>query len=203
MIVIIDYGIGNLASVLNMFKKIGVKDVVVSNNNEVIAKATKLLLPGVGAFDAGMTNLENSGFIPILNKKVLEDKTPILGICLGMQLLTKRSEEGTKNGLGWIDAETVKFNLDPALKLKVPHMGWNYIKVDKENPLIETESKNRFYFVHSYYVKCIDANQSLATSNFGIDFTCMVNKNNIYGAQFHPEKSLKFGMKLLENFSKI
>jgi glutamine amidotransferase len=203
MIVIIDYGIGNLASVFNMFKKIGVKDVVVSSDKEVIAKATKLLLPGVGAFDAGMKNLENSGFIPILSKKVLEDKTPILGICLGMQLLTKRSEEGTKNGLGWINAETVKFNLDPKLKLKVPHMGWNYIKVNKENPLIDKESKNRFYFVHSYYVKCIDANQSLATSNFGIDFTCMVNKNNIYGAQFHPEKSLKFGMKLLENFSKI
>jgi glutamine amidotransferase len=201
MIVIIDYGLGNLASVLNMFKKIGVKDVVVSNDKEIISKATKLLLPGVGAFDAGMTNLENSGLIPILNKKVLEDKTPILGICLGMQLLTKSSEEGKKEGLGWIDAETVKFNLDPLLKLKVPHMGWNYIKVNKKNPLIDTESKNRFYFVHSYYVKCIDEDQSIATSNFGIDFTCMVNKNNIYGAQFHPEKSLKFGMKLLENFS--
>jgi glutamine amidotransferase len=203
MIVIVDYGIGNLASVLNMFKKIGVKDVVVSSDKEVIGKATKLLLPGVGAFDAGMTNLENSGLIPLLNKKVLEEKIPILGICLGMQLLTKRSEEGVKPGLGWIDAETLKFNLDPALKLKVPHMGWNYIKVNKKNPLIDTETKNRFYFVHSYFVKCFDESQSLATSNFGIDFTCMVNKNNIYGAQFHPEKSLKFGMKLLENFSKI
>lgn len=203
MIVIVNYGIGNLASVLNMFKKIGVKDVVVSNNKEVIANATKLLLPGVGAFDAGMTNLENSELIPILNKKVLEEKIPILGICLGMQLLTKRSEEGIKQGLGWIDAETIKFNLDTSLKLKVPHMGWNYIKVTKENPLINSNEKNRFYFVHSYYVKCFDENQSISTSNFGIDFTCMVNKNNIYGAQFHPEKSLKFGMNLLENFSKL
>lgn len=203
MIVIVDYGIGNLASVLNMFKKIGVKDVVVSSNKEVIESATKLLLPGVGAFDSGMTNLENSGLIPILNKKALEEKIPILGICLGMQLLTKKSEEGQMPGLGWIDAETVKFNLDPKLKLKVPHMGWNYIKVNKKNPLIDTETKNRFYFVHSYYVKCLDESQSLATSHFGIDFTCMVNKNNIYGAQFHPEKSLKFGMKLLENFSKL
>jgi glutamine amidotransferase len=203
MIVIIDYGIGNLASVLNMFKKIGAKDVVVSSNTEVISKASKLLLPGVGAFDAGMSNLGASGLIPILNQKVLEDKVPILGICLGMQLLTKKSEEGLKPGLGWIDAETLKFDLDPALKLKVPHMGWNYIKVNKKNPLIDTETKSRFYFVHSYYVKCFDESQSLATSNFGIDFTCMVNKNNIYGAQFHPEKSLKFGMKLLENFSKI
>ena len=203
MIVIIDYGLGNLASVLNMFKKIGVKDVIVSNDKEIIAKATKLLLPGVGAFDAGMTNLENSGLIPLLNKKVLEEKIPILGICLGMQLLTKSSEEGQKPGLGWIDAETVKFNLDPALKLKVPNMGWNYIKVIKKNPLIDTETKNRFYFVHSYYVKCFDENQSIATSNFGTDFTCMINKNNIYGAQFHPEKSLKFGMKFLKNFSEI
>ncbi len=203
MIVIIDYGIGNLASVLNMFKKIGVKDVTVSKDKDVIANASKLLLPGVGAFDAGMNNLKDSGFIPLLNQKVIDQKTPILGICLGMQLLTKKSEEGKEPGLGWIDAETIKFNLDPKLKLKVPHMGWNYITVQKENPLIDMQSRNRFYFVHSYHVKCFDESQSLATSNFGTDFTCMVNKNNIFGAQFHPEKSLKFGMKILENFSKI
>jgi glutamine amidotransferase len=203
MIVIIDYGLGNLASVLNMFKKIGVKEVVVSGDKEVIANASKLLLPGVGSFDAGMINLQKSGLIPILNKKVLEDKVPILGICLGMQLLTKRSDEGVEKGLGWIDAETLKFNLPAELKLKVPHMGWNYIKIKQQNPLIDLESKNRFYFVHSYYVKCNNENQSIATTNFGVDFTCMVNKDNIYGAQFHPEKSLKFGMKLLENFAKL
>jgi glutamine amidotransferase len=203
MIVIVDYGIGNLASVLNMFKKIGTKEVVVSGNKETIANASKLLLPGVGAFDAGMSNLEKSGLIPLLNKKALEEKIPVLGICLGMQLLTKRSDEGLKPGLGWIDGETVKFNFNPELKLKVPHIGWNYIKVQKQNPLIDLESKNRFYFVHSYYVKCHDKNQSIATSNFGSDFTCMVNKENIFGVQFHPEKSLKFGMKLLENFSKL
>ncbi len=203
MIVIIDYGIGNLASVLNMFKKIGVRDVKVSGKPEEIAAATKLLLPGVGAFDAGMNQLEQSGLVPVLNKKVLEEKTPILGICLGMQLLTKRSEEGVKPGLGWIDAETVKFNLDPALKLKVPHMGWDYIHVNHANKLVDAESRNRFYFVHSYYVKCFDESQSLATSRFGDEFTCMVHKDNIYGAQFHPEKSLKFGMKVLENFAKL
>lgn len=203
MIVIVDYGIGNLSSVLNMFKKIGVKEVMISGEKEQIEKADKLLLPGVGAFDAGMRNLENSGLISVLNKKVLEDKIPVLGICLGMQLLTKKSEEGIKTGLGWIDAETIRFNLDPALKLKVPHMGWNYIKVNRENKLVDSESKNRFYFVHSYYVKCFDESQSIATSNFGIDFTCMVNKDNIYGAQFHPEKSLKFGMKLFDNFAKL
>lgn len=203
MIVIIDYGIGNLASVLNMFKKIGVRDVKISGNKDDIANATKLLLPGVGAFDTGMKNLEESGLIQVLNKKVLEEKTPILGICLGMQLLTKRSDEGVKQGLGWIDAETVKFNPNPSLKLKIPHMGWNYIDVKRENKLIDKEGKKRFYFVHSYYVKCLDPEQSLATSNFGEDFTCSVNKGNIYGTQFHPEKSLKFGMKVLENFAKL
>lgn len=203
MIIIIDYGIGNLASVLNMFKKIGVTDVKISGKAEDIAAADKLLLPGVGAFDAGMKHLEQSGLVPLLNQKVLQEKTPVLGICLGMQLLTKRSEEGVLPGLGWIDAETLKFNPDPALKLKVPHMGWDYIHVNRENKLVDTESRNRFYFVHSYYVKCFDDSQSLATCKFDNEFTCMVNKENIYGAQFHPEKSLKFGMKVLENFAKL
>ncbi|MCW3076607.1 MAG: hisH [Bacteroidetes bacterium] len=203
MIVIVDYGIGNLASVLNMFKKIGVREVVVSGDQEIIGKASKIILPGVGAFDAGMNNLEQSGLIPILNQKALNEKTPLLGICLGMQLLTKQSEEGIKKGLGWIDAETLKFHPDPSLKLKVPNMGWSYVHINRQNPLIEMDSKNRFYFVHSYYVKCFNETQSLATSNFGIDFTCMVNKENIYGAQFHPEKSLKFGMKVFENFAKL
>lgn len=203
MIVIVDYGIGNLASVLNIFKKIGVKDVCISSDKTIIEKATKILLPGVGAFDAGMINLEKCGLIDVLSNKALVEKVPVLGICLGMQLLTKKSEEGFKNGLGWIDAETVKFNFNLELKLKIPHMGWNYINVNKTNPLIDTESKNRFYFVHSYYVKCLDKTQSIATSNYGVDFTCMVNKENIYGAQFHPEKSLKFGMKLLDNFAKL
>lgn len=203
MIVIIDYGIGNLASVLNMFKKIGVNDVVISGDEQVISKADKLLLPGVGAFDAGMTNLERSGLIPLLNKRVLEEKIPVLGICLGMQLLTKKSEEGKLPGLGWIDAETIKFNPDPMLKLKIPHMGWDYIDVKHENKLLDKDGKKRFYFVHSYYVKCSDPAQIIATSDFGGEFTCSVNKGNIYGTQFHPEKSLKFGMKVLENFAKL
>lgn len=203
MIVIVDYGIGNLASVLNMFKKIGVKEAVISGDEEVISKASKVLLPGVGAFDGGMGNLEKSGLIDTLSHKALVEKVPVLGICLGMQMLSKKSEEGQLPGLGWIDAETLKFNPPAELKLKVPHMGWDYIKVQRANPLVEGIGKSRFYFVHSYYVKCLDEKQSLATADFGGEFTCMVNKGNIFGAQFHPEKSLKFGMKLLENFSKL
>jgi imidazole glycerol-phosphate synthase subunit HisH len=203
MIAIIDYGIGNLASVLNMFKKTGVKEAIITRDAEKIARADKLLLPGVGAFDGGMSHLEASGLIPLLNKKVLEEKVPVLGICLGMQMLGKSSEEGVRQGLGWIDAESVKFTPDPELKLKVPHMGWDYINVKRENPLIEKNSRSRFYFVHSYYVKCLKEEQVLATCNFGIEFTCMVNKDNIFGAQFHPEKSLKFGMSVLQNFAKL
>lgn len=203
MIVIVDYGLGNLASVLNMFKKIGVKDVVISGDKEMISSASKIILPGVGAFDTGMKNLEDSGLVPVLNKKALVEKVPVLGICLGMQLLTKRSEEGIKSGLGWVDAETIKFNPAPELKLKVPHMGWSYVRVLKENSLIDNMGMYRFYFVHSYYVKCFDESQSIAVSSFGNEFTCMVNNGNIFGAQFHPEKSLKFGMKLLDNFAKI
>lgn len=201
MIVIIDYGLGNLASVKNMFRKIGVQDVLISNREADILKADKLLLPGVGAFDAGIQRLEDTGLIPLLNKKVLEQKTPILGICLGMQMLTKNSEEGNKTGLGWIDAEVVKFRPDPSLKLKVPNMGWEYIQVKRENPLLAYNSKSRFYFVHSYYVKCNNDSEILASSTFGTEFTCAVNKENIYGTQFHPEKSLSYGMAVFKNFS--
>jgi imidazole glycerol-phosphate synthase subunit HisH len=126
----------------------------------------------------------------------------VLGICLGMQLLTKGSEEGVEKGLGWIDAQTVKFNFNDNT-LKIPHMGWDYIKVKKQNPLIDVNARHRFYFVHSYYVKCNDPNDVVAKCDYGTEFTCMVNHDNIYGAQFHPEKSLKFGMELLSNFSKI
>lgn len=203
MIAIIDYGLGNLASVQNMFRKIGVRDAIITADSEKIALADRILLPGVGAFDAGMSKLEATGLIPLLNKKALEEKVPVLGICLGMQMLTRKSEEGNKMGLGWIDGDTVKFNPDPSLKLKVPHMGWDYIKVTRKNPLLEIDKKPRFYFVHSYYVKCNNPYQSIATCDFGGEFTCMVNKDNIFGTQFHPEKSLRFGMDILINFSTL
>ncbi|MGZ4038183.1 MAG: imidazole glycerol phosphate synthase subunit HisH [Bacteroidia bacterium] len=201
MITIIDYGLGNLVSVKNMLKKLGVP-AVITDNKEEIAAAEKLILPGVGAFDNGMKLIRQKGLLEVLNRKVIADKIPVLGICLGMQLLTKSSEEGSEEGLGWIDAQTVKFNFEDKT-LKVPHMGWNYIDVRKENTLITETAKQRFYFVHSFYVKCNNAADVIATSKFGIDFTCAINHGNIFGAQFHPEKSLGFGMSLLNNFAKI
>ncbi len=202
MLVIVDCGIGNLGSIQNMLKRIGVK-AVVSSHPAQIQDADKLFLPGVGAFDAGMAALNQSGLIPILNKKVLKDKTPVLGICLGLQLLTKKSEEGQLPGLGWIDGETVRFRLDASSGLKVPHMGWNRVSVRQEDPLFRNmPDDSRFYFVHSYHVVCKEACDVAATTQYGYDFTSAVAKGNIYGVQFHPEKSHKFGMELLKNFVK-
>ena len=197
MIVVIDYGMGNLGSIANMIKKVGHK-CLVSSDLKDITNATKLILPGVGSFDNGMKNLKERGMIEVLNQKVLADKTPILGICLGMQLMTKSSEEGKLSGLGWVDAQTKKFVSDT---LKIPHMGWNIIKHQKSSKLFdEYESEKRFYFVHSYYV---DANQKkdiLTTTPYTHDFVSSFEKENIIGAQFHTEKSHKFGMNLLKNF---
>ena len=201
MIIIVDYGMGNVGSILNMFKKLGVDNVTVSNKIEGVEEADKLILPGVGAFDNGMKNLKESGLIPVLNKKVIEDEVPVLGICLGMQLLCNKSEEGEEPGLGWIDADVIKFRIDDTVNFKIPHMGWNYVEIKEENPLISKEQKNRYYFVHSYYVKCNVEEDIIARANHSFDFTCAVQHENIFGTQFHPEKSHKFGMKLLKNFA--
>lgn len=204
MISIINYGSGNLGSILNMLKKLGIP-AQLAETPEQVMKAEKLLLPGVGAFDAGMQNLNNSGMIDALNEKVLNQKTPMLGICLGMQLLTKGSEEGKLPGLGWIDAYTYKFDFgaNPE-KLKVPHMGWNFIYSVKEHALVKNLPENqRYYFVHSYYVKCNNPEDALLTCHYGIDYTCGVQQGNVMGVQFHPEKSHKYGFQLLKNFNEI
>jgi len=198
-IVIVDYGLGNLMSLLYKFKKIGINAIISSNEKE-IENAEKLILPGVGHFAKGIENLKNYNLIPVLNKKVLEEKTPILGICLGMQLLTKRSEEGNVEGLGWVDAETKRFDLNG---LKIPHMGWNTIEIKRGNILFKNIETPRFYFVHSYHVCCEDENDILATTNYGYDFTSAIKKDNVYGVQFHPEKSHKNGIKLLKNFAEV
>jgi len=198
MIAILDYGIGNLKSVYNMFKKVGIESIITSDI-EVIKNADKYLLPGVGSFDYGMSSLKNAPFFTILEKEVLENKKPILGICLGMQLLTNSSEEGKTKGLGWIDAKTLKFDLEDK-SLSIPHMGWNTTyPINKEN-IFQSLDENRFYFVHSYHVACNNKSNILATTNYGQEFTCSIYKDNIYGVQFHPEKSHKFGMQLLKNF---
>jgi len=197
MITIIDYGLGNLGSISNMIKKIGYKSVV-SSDIEDIKRAKKLVLPGVGSFDKGMSLLKEKKFIEVLNQKVLKEKTPILGICLGMQLMTKSSQEGKLDGLGWIDAQTIKFKSD---SLKIPHMGWNIVKPKKESKLFnELNNEKRYYFVHSYYVDVNQNEDILTTTPYGHEFVSTFEKENIIGVQFHPEKSHRFGMELFKNF---
>jgi imidazole glycerol-phosphate synthase subunit HisH len=203
MIAIIDYGMGNIASVLNMLKRIDVRNVKLTKDIREISNADKIILPGVGSFDNGMINLKNTGLIEILNKKVLTDKIPVLGICLGMQLLTNGSEEGKEKGLGWIDASTVKFKFNEGSQTKIPHMGWNYISPSASSNLLRSETKQKFYFVHSYYVKCNKPQDIAATCKYETEFTCAVEHENIFGVQFHPEKSHKFGMHLFEKFNKL
>lgn len=203
MITIIDYGMGNLGSIQNMLSRLGYQ-VEITSDVDIIRNAEKLILPGVGAFDQAMINLNKHDFIPALNKRVVEEGTPLLGICLGMQLLTNGSEEGQLKGLGWIDAQTLRFNFGSDQKLRVPHMGWNTLTVRQKSCLFkEMYEDARFYFVHSYYVKCKSQKSVLATSNYGIDFAAGIMKDNIYGLQFHPEKSHKFGMQIFRNFSEL
>lgn len=201
MIVVIDYGVGNLGSILNMLRKIGAQ-AIISSNCENIARAEKLILPGVGSFDNGMSRLNESALMPILNHKVLDERTPILGICLGMQLFTKKSEEGVLEGLGWIDGETRRFSFEQGKTgLKIPHMGWNSIVIKERGGLCRgfTETP-RFYFAHSYHVVCNNPDESIASTCYGYEFTSILRKGNILGTQFHPEKSHKFGIRILTNF---
>ena len=201
MVVIIDYGLGNLGSIKNMLYKIGV-NADITRDAALIESASKVILPGVGAFDNGMQNLSDYNLIDLLNKKVLVDKIPVLGICLGMQLMTKSSEEGKLAGLGWVDAETIKFKLESSEKrFTIPNMGWEYVKQEKESRLLKGMFANpKFYFVHSYYVKSNNSNDVILSANYSHDFVSGFEKENVMGVQFHPEKSHKYGMKLLKNF---
>ena len=203
MITIIDYGAGNIFSVQNMLKKIGVKTVT-GNNEFSIEQAEKLILPGVGAFDTCAQRLQDSGLQKALNKKVLEEKTPVLGICVGMQLMMETSEEGVLPGLGWIKGKTVRFNRDTMPgDLKIPHIGWTGVELNKPSRLFEgMNGESRFYFVHAYYVLPEDDNDVLVYARHGNRFPAALERGNITGVQFHPEKSHKSGMKLLENFAK-
>lgn len=199
-IVIIDYGMGNLRSVQKAFEHIG-SNAIITNDHTLIQNASKLILPGVGAFKDAMHNLHALGLIDLLNEEILEKKKLFLGICLGMQLIaTKSYEFGETQGLGWIDAEITRF---ANTELKIPHVGWNSLKLSNPSPLFETIPDNSdFYFVHSYY---FDANRQYATGicDYGTEFIASVQKENIFATQFHPEKSQTHGLKIIENFSKL
>lgn len=199
MLAIVDYGLGNMGSIANMLKVIGEKSVITSNKDK-IAVADRILLPGVGAFDAGISRLAETGLVDFIKEQAFQEKKPILGICLGMQMLGRKSEEGSLSGLGLIPFDTVKFQLDET-GLKIPHMGWDVVEFKQQSPLLEGLSgRQRYYFVHSYHAKCDNKENVLMTCDYGYEFACAVVRDNIYGVQFHPEKSHDFGMALLENF---
>lgn len=200
MIAIIDYGVGNLASIKNMLKKVGV-DSIISDKPEVIAMATKLILPGVGAFDTCVEKLRSSNLINLLEEQVFKKRVPILGLCVGMQLLLEGSEEGRLPGLGWIKGKNIKFRQhEMAADLKVPHMGWTDVEPVNSSKLLEGIADPRFYFVHSYHTQLTNPDDGSIRARYGYPFIAGVARENILGVQFHPEKSHKFGMKLLQNF---
>lgn len=204
MIYIIDYGLGNIKAFENVYKKLNIPVGIARNADEVLS-ATKLILPGVGSFDYAMTMLNESGLRHAIEYKVLVEKIPIIGICVGMQMMADNSEEGVLPGLGWIKGQVKLFDEKPIrFNTKLPHMGWNNIEIMHEDCLLDgLDNSSRFYFLHSYYFTCEESDKILAISDYGERFTCVINQNNIYGIQFHPEKSHSNGIRLLKNFSKL
>lgn len=199
MIAILDYGLGNLGSIANMLKVIG-ETSKITNKAEEIRTADGIILPGVGAFDAGMQKLIDSGLTEII-KECAEKGTPTLGICLGMQLLGRRSEEGTLSGLGLIPFECKRFRFSDDSNLRIPHMGWDIVDIKQRNPLVNNlQGTQRYYFVHSYHAVCDSRENVLMTCDYGYEFAASVVNENIFGVQFHPEKSHDFGLALLTNF---
>jgi glutamine amidotransferase len=193
---------GNLRSVEKAIERLN-KKAVITSTPDALKDADRIILPGVGNFAVGMKHLRDRGFFEVLNHLVLELKIPILGICMGMQLITKHSEEGNAEGFGWINAITKKFQFSP-IGLKIPHMGWNTLSIKKNDKLMEgIDNRNMFYFVHSYFINCEDDNDILCTTNYGNEFVSSFSKGNIYGTQFHPEKSHDAGLKIINNFLNI
>ena len=203
MTAVINYGLGNVSSILNMLKTIGAKDSILANRPEEILQADKIILPGVGAFDTGMELLKKSGLTEAINKHVLEAKKPLLGICLGMQMLGASSEEGNSPGLNYIPFVNKRFVFEDQTR-KIPHMGWDYVEIVKKESLLIHDIKipARYYFVHSYHAVCENPDDIVMNCDYGYPFTAAVSRDNIYGVQFHPEKSHIYGMEMLSNFVK-
>lgn len=204
MIGIINYGLGNIKAFENIYKRLHIP-VKILHQTEDFSDVTRLILPGVGAFDHAMQAFNQSGMREVTERMVLESKIPVIGICVGMQMLAQSSDEGVLPGLGWIDGVVKKFDETKiSFDTHLPHMGWNDVTVNKNNRLFSSfPAEPKFYFLHSYYFECIHESESIAESNYGITFTCAVNHENIFGVQFHPEKSHEYGIRLLENFSKL
>ncbi|MCI1721968.1 MAG: imidazole glycerol phosphate synthase subunit HisH [Lachnospiraceae bacterium] len=201
MIAILDYGMGNIGSIRNMLKKIGVGEIILTHDAEEIRSSDHLILPGVGAFDAGMARLNELGLAEVIRGYALTEHRPVLGICLGMQLLGNGSEEGSLPGLSLIPFSCRKFSFGDASELKIPHMGWDRTYFSRESKLTEgLSSPQRYYYVHSYHAVCEDRENVLMTCSYGYDFAAAVQRENVYGVQFHPEKSHLYGMALLKNF---
>lgn len=206
MITIVNYGSGNISALINLYKRLNI-DTQIANSANELNNATKLIIPGVGAFDHAMEKLQTSGMLESLGKLVLEQKVPVLGICVGMQILAKSSDEGNKLGLGWVNANVKHLhNLDAkaSYNLPLPHMGWNKIKLVRGSALFENlKPERRFYFLHSYYFNCKEPNDVLATSTYGETFAAVVNFENVFGIQCHPEKSHQNGIMFLKNFAEL
>ena len=204
MITIIDYGVGNIFAFQNVYKRLNIPTKIAKTQQD-LADAKKLILPGVGSFDYAMSQLNASGMREKLDELVLEKKVPVIGICVGMQMMGNRSDEGKLEGLKWIDSDILKF--DEKLihqRTKLPHMGWNDVAPINNHPLfIGLEKDAIFYFLHSFYFRCKNETESIAVSNYGISFSSAVHRENIYGIQFHPEKSHQYGEKLLHNFANL
>jgi len=204
MITIVDYGLGNILAFANVYKRLNM-EVRFARTAEDLEGAQRIILPGVGAFDHAMERLGRSGMMEPLHRLVTKDRVPVLGICVGMQMLAQSSEEGVLPGLSWIDARVRHFKSSPeAAGLPLPHMGWNDVSAREGNPLFHgLEDQARFYFLHSYYMECAEPSDVAATASYGLDFHCAVNHGNIFGVQFHPEKSHHFGQQLLKNFGEL
>lgn len=204
MLVIIDYGVGNLESVRNMLKRAGVSEVRLSQHVGDIEEATRFILPGVGHFSHCMTRIKELDYFERFQERVISEKIPTLGVCVGCQMLFERSEEGNQRGLGWLKGEVVRFDQNAMNPVqKIPHMGWADLESTSNSKLFKDIDEPRFYFVHSYHVQCAQAETESSRAFYGYPFTASVEAGQLYGVQFHPEKSHRFGMQLLRNFASL